>query len=180
MTDLPNYITPEGHARLLKELEYLQRVERPRVVQEVADAAALGDRSENAEYIYGKKRLREIDRRLRFLSERLKNVQVVDPSKQSGDRVFFGALVDLEDEEARVVTYQIVGEDETDPANGKISWKSPLGRGLLNKRAGDTVTVRRPGGDEVEYTILAVRYPSASTSQEGPANPQDDRSPTQS
>jgi transcription elongation factor GreB len=158
MSDLPNYITPAGHARLVNEVEQLQRVERPRIVQEVADAAAQGDRSENAEYIYGKKRLREIDRRLNFLARRLKNVQVVDPAQQSGDRVFFGAYVEVEDEEARTLSYQIVGEDEVDPTAGKISWKSPLGRALLKKRAGDTVTIKRPGGEEMEYTLLAVRY----------------------
>jgi transcription elongation factor GreB len=158
MSDLPNYITPAGHAKLVNELEHLQRIERPKVVQEVADAAAQGDRSENAEYIYGKRRLREIDRRMNFLANRLKNVQVVDPATQSGDRVFFGAYVDLEDEEGRTVRYQIVGEDETEPQNGKISWKSPLGRALLKKRAGDVVTIKRPGGEDVEYTLLEVRY----------------------
>lgn len=159
MSDLPNYITPTGHAKIMAELDYLQRVERPKVVQEVQDAAAQGDRSENAEYIYGKKRLREIDRRMRFLSQRLANVQVVDPAAQSSDRVFFGAYVELEDEEARVVRYQIVGEDEVEPSEGRISWKSPLGRALLKKKNGDTVTVKRPSGEDAEYTILSVSYP---------------------
>jgi transcription elongation factor GreB len=164
MSDSPNYITPEGHARLVSELEQLHKVERPKVVQEVADAAAQGDRSENAEYIYGKRRLREIDRRLRFLSSRLQHVQVVDPAKQSGDRVLFGAFIEVEDEDARVMSYQIVGVDEVEPSAGKISWRSPLGRVLLNKRAGDTVVVKRPNGEDMEYTVLSVRYGSGSGS----------------
>lgn len=159
MSDSPNYITPEGFARLHDEVEYLTRKERPRVVQEVQDAAAQGDRSENAEYIYGKKRLREIDRRLNFLGARLKNVVVVDPAKSAGkDVVFFGATVDVEDEEGETLTWQIVGEDETDPSVGRVSWKSPIGRALLKKRAGDTVTYAKPEGARVEITILAVRY----------------------
>ena len=158
MSDDPNYITPTGYKKLTEEVEFLLRKERPRVVQEVSDAAAQGDRSENAEYIYGKKRLREIDRRLNFLSSRLKDVQVVDPSIARGELVYFGATVDLEDEEGRAVTWQIVGVDETDPPNGRISWRSPLGRALLKRRAGDGVTFQRPGGDAVEYAILAVRY----------------------
>jgi len=158
MSDEPNYITPLGYRKLTEEVEFLLRKERPRVVQEVSDAAAQGDRSENAEYIYGKKRLREIDRRLNFLSSRLKDVQVVDPSIDRGELVYFGATVDLEDDNGRAVTYQIVGVDETDPPNGRISWRSPLGRALLKRRAGDGVTFQRPGGDAVEYAILAVRY----------------------
>lgn len=155
---LKNYITPRGYKRLKDEWTYLRIVERPKVVEEVAHAASLGDRSENAEYIYGKKRLREIDRRLNFLSSRLKDVQVVDPSIARGELVYFGATVDLEDDNGRAVTYQIVGVDETDPPNGRISWRSPLGRALLKRRAGDGVTFQRPGGDAVEYAILAVRY----------------------
>jgi transcription elongation factor GreB len=158
MSDTPNYITPAGHARLVAELEHLMRVERPKVVQEVQDAAAQGDRSENAEYIYGKRRLREIDRRMRFLATRLKDVQVVDPAAQSGDRVFFGARVKVEDEDGRELSYQIVGEDEIDADHGKISWRSPLGRALLRKREGDTVTIRRPNDETAEYTLLAVEY----------------------
>jgi transcription elongation factor GreB len=158
MSDEPNYITPAGYKKLTEEMEYLLKHERPRVVQEVADAAAQGDRSENAEYIYGKKRLREIDRRLNFLSSRLKNVQVVDPSIPRGERAYFGATVDLEDEEGNTVTWQIVGVDETDPSNGRISWRSPLGRALLGKRADDVVTFQKPGGASVEYVVVAVRY----------------------
>lgn len=152
----PNYITPEGARRLSEELARL-RSERPRVVQEVADAAAQGDRSENAEYIYGKKKLREIDRRMRFLTYRLKDAVVVDPKQQRGDKVFFGATVEVEDEDGARATYRIVGEDEVDSANGDISYKSPIGRALIGKRVDDVITVRRPSG-EVELSILTVRY----------------------
>lgn len=159
MSDEPNYITPAGFARLVDELDHLVKVERPRVVQEVQDAAAQGDRSENAEYIYGKKRLREIDRRLRFLGARLKHVAVVDPAQGAGRaQVFFGATVDVEDEDGAVATWQIVGEDEVDPAAGRVSWKSPIGRSLLKKRAGDEAQYVRPDGARVEVTVLAVRY----------------------
>ena len=158
MTDDLNYMTPEGFKKIADEMEFLARIERPKTVQEVSDAAAQGDRSENAEYIYGKKRLREIDRRLNFLSSRLKNVQVVDPKTQSGDRVFFGATVVTEDEDANTRTWHIVGVDETEPSEGKISWRSPLGRVLMKRRVGDTVTVQRPTGDAIEHTILEIRY----------------------
>lgn len=152
----PNYMTPEGARKLSEEMARL-RSERPRVVQEVADAAAQGDRSENAEYIYGKKKLREIDRRMHFLTHRLKDAVVVDPKEQRGDKVFFGATVDVEDEDGARATYVIVGEDEIDSGQGRISYKSPVGRALIGKRLGDAVTVRRPSG-EVELSIVAVRY----------------------
>jgi len=158
MIDDLNYMTPEGFKKIADEMEFLARIERPKTVQEVSDAAAQGDRSENAEYIYGKKRLREIDRRLNFLSSRLKNVQVVDPKTQSGDRVYFGATVVTEDEDANTRTWRIVGVDETEPAEGKISWRSPLGRVLMKRRVGDTVTVQKPTGDAIEHTILEIRY----------------------
>lgn len=151
-----NYMTPEGARKLSEELARL-RSERPKVVQEVQDAAAQGDRSENAEYIYGKKKLREIDRRMHFLTHRLKDAVVVDPRVQRGDKVFFGATVDVEDEDGARATYCIVGEDEIDSARGHISYKSPVGRALLGKRLGDVITVRRPSG-EVELSIVAVRY----------------------
>jgi transcription elongation factor GreB len=153
----PNYITPEGARRLADELERLRTVERPRTVREVSDAAAQGDRSENAEYIYGKKRLREIDRRLNHLAKRLDSAVLVDPKGQRGDKVFFGATVELLDESGARSTYVIVGEDETDSAAGRISWRSPVGRALLGKRSGDVVVVRRPAG-EVELEVLSVRY----------------------
>ncbi|WP_437986997.1 transcription elongation factor GreB [Sorangium sp. So ce117] len=153
----PAYITPSGARRLSEELGRLRSVERPRIVQEVADAAAQGDRSENAEYIYGKKKLREIDRRMHYLTKRLEKAVVVDPSEQRGDKVFFGATVEIEDEDGARRTYQIVGEDEIDSAAGRISWRSPVGRSLLGKRAGDVITVRRPAG-EAEMELISVRY----------------------
>ena len=119
----PNYITPDGARRLSEELGRLRSVERPRVVQEVADAAAQGDRSENAEYIYGKKKLREIDRRMRYLTKRLESAVVVDPKAQKADKIFFGATVEVLDEEDKRSVYRIVGEDETDGKSGAISWR---------------------------------------------------------
>ena len=153
----PNYITPEGARRLSEELGHLRSVERPKTVQEVADAAAQGDRSENAEYIYGKKRLREIDRRMRYLTQRLERAVVVDPKAQRGNKVFFGATVEVEDEDGRRQTFRIVGEDEIDSQAARISWRSPVGRALLGKTVGDVITVRRPAG-EVELEIVALRY----------------------
>ena len=153
----PNYITPEGARVLTEELHRLLHKERARVVQEVSDAAAQGDRSENAEYIYGKKKLREIDRRVRYLTKRLESAVVVDPKQQKGDKVFFGATIDVEDENGVRHTHQILGEDETDATAGKISWRSPLARALLGKRVGDVVNVTRPAGD-MEFEILAIRY----------------------
>jgi transcription elongation factor GreB len=153
----PRYITPEGHARLAAELEQRWRVERPKVTQEVADAAALGDRSENAEYIYGKRRLREIDRRIRFLERLLEKLTVVTEIPADRERVFFGAFVSIEDDEGRCATYRIVGPDETDLEAGRISLASPMARALLGKRVGDEALVRRPKGD-AQVTITAVRY----------------------
>jgi transcription elongation factor GreB len=153
----PNYITRQGAKRLQEELAKLRSKERPKVVQEVADAAAQGDRSENAEYIYGKKRLREIDRRIHFLTKRLEKAVVVEPRTDGATKVFFGAFVDVEDEDGERTTYRIVGEDELDPKTGRISWRSPLGRTLLGKKEDDVVVFRKPSG-EVELTILRVRY----------------------
>jgi transcription elongation factor GreB len=156
----PNYITPEGAKRLQGELADLLAHERPRVVQDVSDAAAQGDRSENAEYIYGKKRLREIDRRIRFLTKRLESAVVVGPTEARRDgKVFFGAIVEIEDEDGARASYQIVGEDEIDLTRGRVSWRSPIGRSLLKREAGDTVILRRPSG-EVELTIVRVSYDS--------------------
>ncbi len=151
------YITKGGFQKLQQELAHLWHVERPRVTQEVAVAAAQGDRSENAEYIYGKKRLREIDRRIRFLTKRIDAVTVVEPSKEQAGRVFFGAWVEIEDEDGKRATYRVVGSDEPDTKLGWISVESPVARALLGKCEGDVVTVRRPKG-EVEITILAIRY----------------------
>ncbi len=152
-----SYITPNGAKKLRSELEQLWTVERPRVTQEVADAAAQGDRSENAEYIYGKRRLREIDRRVRFLSKRLDVLTVVSDPPSDAGRCFFGAWVTLEDEDGEEVTYRIVGPDESDVDKGWISMEAPVAKALLGKRDGDEVLVRRPKGD-ITYTIVGIRY----------------------
>ncbi len=155
---IPNYITPEGHQRLWQEHSHLVKRERPRVVQEVAEAAAQGDRSENAEYIYGKKRLREIDRRVRFLEQRLDAAQIVDPRQQTRrDRVFFGATVQVEDEAGERKTWMIVGEDETDAGTGRISHRSPIGQALLGKGLDDEIKVRTPGGERL-YVVAGIAY----------------------
>src|ERR1700690_3606862 len=153
-----NYITPVGFRRLADELTFLRTKKRPEVVGALGDAAAEGDRSENAEYIYRKKQLREIDRRLRFLSKRLDNVEIVDPRTQKRtDRGFFGATVRVEDSAGEEFLYRIVGEDETDGAAGDISWKSPVGRALLGKTEGDSVMVRWHAGNR-ELTIAGIVY----------------------
>ena len=154
---MPNYITPTGYRRLADELTQLHSVERPRVVQEVSDAAAQGDRSENAEYIYGKRRLREIDRRMRFLGKRLDAAVVVDPREHRGKKVFFGATVMLEDETGKEQEYQLVGEDEIDTATRRISWRSPVGSALLGRSLDDDVRVQTPAGVR-RFTIVDVRY----------------------
>ena len=156
---MTNYITPAGAKKLQEELAQLFK-SRPKVVQDVADAAAQGDRSENAEYIYGKKKLREIDRKIHWLTKRLESAQVVDPSQRpeaERDRIFFGATVEVEDEDGKTASYTIVGEDEIDTPKGRISYKSPLARVLFKKKEGDTVLFRKPAG-EIELTILSVRY----------------------
>ena len=152
------YLTRAGAERMHAELLTLLNVERPRVTAEVSAAAAQGDRSENAEYIYGKRRLREIDRRIRFLQRRLDTSTIVVPEEQTDtERVWFGALVTLEDEDGTRRTYQIVGPDEIDASGARVSVESPLGRSLLGKRRGEEVTVRRPRG-EVEVVICDIRY----------------------
>src|SRR3984885_15319059 len=153
------FITPAGIARLRAELEQLWRIERPRVTQQVQDAAAQGDRSENAEYTYGKRRLREIDRRVRFLRQRLDGMTVVDQPPSDRTRVFFGAWVTLEREDAAQVRYRIVGPDETDAASSYISMDSPLGRALLGKKLDAEVTVMLPSGSTT-FTVVAVDYPA--------------------
>jgi transcription elongation factor GreB len=153
-----NYITPEGFEKLRAEHEHLWRVERPKVTEAVSVAAALGDRSENADYIYGKKRLREIDSRVRFLSKRMDELKVVDSEPDTDrDKVFFGAWVTLEDEAGETVRYRVVGPDESEPTEGLISMDSPVGRSLLGKRIDDEVVVQRPKGSK-EYTILEIEY----------------------
>jgi transcription elongation factor GreB len=171
-----NYITREGAKKLQAELADLRHRQRPKIVQEVSDAAAQGDRSENAEYIYGKRKLREIDRRVQWLTRRLESATVVEPRTASVEAAFFGAFVEVEDEHAHRTRYRIVGEDEIDLAKGYISWRSPIGRALLKKRAGDSVVFRRPRPDpkrvvgirqsatmeeepeEIELTVVSVRY----------------------
>jgi transcription elongation factor GreB len=153
----PSYITPEGLRRLQEEADRLWRIERPRVTREVSEAAALGDRSENAEYIYGKRRLREIDRRLRFLQKRIDELTVVRAAPEQREKVFFGAWVVVEEEGGERRELRIVGPDESDPAQGLLSMESPLGRALLGKRVGDEVLVRRPKG-ELRCEVLAIRY----------------------
>jgi transcription elongation factor GreB len=150
-----NYITKAGFERLKAEYEQLFHVERPKLVETVAWAASNGDRSENADYIYGKRRLREIDRRLGFLSDRLEKSMVVDPTTVKTERVVFGASVVVEDENGIRSTYMIVGEDETEPARGRISWKSPIAKGLLNKQVDEEVTVQVPSGEKI-FTILEI------------------------
>jgi transcription elongation factor GreB len=152
------FITSEGIAKLRAELDTLWRSERPRVTQAVQEAAAQGDRSENAEYIYGKRRLREIDSRVRFLRQRLDGMTVVDQPPSDVTRVFFGAWVSLEREDGALVRYRIVGPDETDAASNYISMDSPLGRALLGKRLDTEVTVMLPGGSTT-FTLVAVDYP---------------------
>lgn len=152
-----NYISAAGFARLKAELRELVEVERPEVVKTVAWAASLGDRSENADYIYGKRRLREIDRRVRFLIKRLEAAEVVDSSGRDTDQVFFGARVKIKaGNEIRQIT--ILGQDEVDPARGIVSWVSPIARSLLKARAGDSVTLRTPAGEQ-KLEILEVSYP---------------------
>lgn len=153
----PRYITRAGFDAMRVELEKLWHDERPKVTADVQAAAAQGDRSENAEYIYGKKRLREIDRRIRFLSKRLETLVVVEPQKEQEGRVYFGAWVTIEDEDEVAFTYRIVGGDESDLAKRHISVDSPVAKALLGKRIGDTVTVQRPKG-AVEVTVMAIRY----------------------
>lgn len=153
-----NYITPAGHQRLKSELEHLVKRERPHVVEIVAWAASNGDRSENGDYIYGKRRLREIDRRIRFLSKRLDIAEVVDPLRQGeNDQVFFGARVTLLDPDGVENCYTIVGIDEADASRGRISWISPLARALIKAREGDVVRFQSPLGVR-EIEILEVRY----------------------
>lgn len=152
-----NYITPAGFQKLKDEFQHLMQVERPKLVETVAWAASNGDRSENADYIYGKRRLREIDSRLRFLTGRLEAAVVVDPLTLSGNKVVFGSTVTLEDEDGEMVTYQIVGEDEFDAKSGRISWRSPVATSLLGKSVGDEAILRKPSGDEI-VTIVSVEF----------------------
>ncbi len=153
-----NYITPNGYRKLKEELEQLWKVERPALVQTIAWAASNGDRSENGDYIYGKKRLREIDRRVRFLRKRLEHAEVVDPAQRGDcDQIFFGATVTVCDSEGGESEYSIVGVDEADVARGRISWVSPLARALLKLREGDVAQLRTPVGIN-ELEVVGVSY----------------------
>jgi transcription elongation factor GreB len=161
MNASPNYITPSGYRRLREEYESLYGVERPKLVETIAWAAANGDRSENGDYIYGRKKLREVDRRIDWLSRRMRDAKVVDPAAQpERSRIWFGATVTLVDDEEceRVVT--LVGEDEADASSGLISWSSPIGRAIRGAGVGDTRRVTLPAGER-ELEIVAIAYPKA-------------------
>jgi len=159
MTEKPRFITPEGFARLRAEYDELFGVERPKIVEVVSWAASLGDRSENADYLYGKKRLREIDRRLGHLSRIMKAAKVVDPRSQtSRDQVRFGATVELADEDDNRRRLTIVGDDEADASAGKIGWSAPLARALIGAKVGDERVVRLPAGEK-SYEVMEIRYP---------------------
>jgi transcription elongation factor GreB len=152
-----NYVTPAGHKRLNDELSHLWKVERPKLVDTIAWAASNGDRSENGDYIYGKRKLREIDRRIRYLSKRLDSAVVVNNAGQTHDRVYFGATVTVADQSGTERTVSIVGVDELDPARGRVSWISPIATALLKASVGDVVTMRTPQGLE-ELEVLDIRY----------------------
>jgi transcription elongation factor GreB len=156
---MPSYISPAGYRKIVEEYDFLVGKERPRITAEVAWAASLGDRSENSEYLYGKQRLREIDRRLRWLKDRLDGIEVVDPTAFSGPVVSFGATVLVEDEEGEQQEWTILGEDEVDLKIKVISYLSPMGKALLGRAEGDAVVVEAPGGRR-ELTVLRVRHPT--------------------
>ena len=151
------YITPEGQRHLSEELSYLWKVKRPQVTQAVAEAAAMGDRSENAEYIYGKKQLREIDSRMRFLTKRLSELIIVDRTPDDTSKVFFGAWVEIEDADGKLYKYRIVGPDEIDPERNFISIDSPMAKALLRRTEGDEVVVNRPDGTAV-FVVTSFHY----------------------
>jgi transcription elongation factor GreB len=159
MSDKPRFITPDGFARIRAEYDELFGIERPKVVEIVSWAASLGDRSENADYLYGKKRLREIDRRLAHLARIMKAAKVVDPKTQSTDQVRFGAIVEIADENDQRRTIVRVGDDETDASAGRIGWSAPLPRALIGAKIGDERIVRLPSGEK-SYEIVRIRYPS--------------------
>jgi transcription elongation factor GreB len=157
MSESPNYMTPNGYERIRRELQWLETEERPRMVKEVAYAASLGDRSDNAEYRYGKKRLREIDGRRAFLLKRLGRTQLVDPGTQTGPMVRFGATVVITDEDGHEKTWRLYGEDEVDVDAGILSWRSPIAQAILGKEEGDSARFQAPGGPR-EVEIVEVRY----------------------
>ena len=157
MDEPKSYITSKGFETLRAEAEHLVKVERPQVVQTVSWAAGNGDRSENGDYIYGKKRLREIDRRIRYLSKRIESVEVVNPAEIQSEKVLFGATVTIEDEDGLEKTYQIVGEDEISPEGNKISWKSPVASALLGKKVDDEVLIKKPK-EQTWATIMKIQF----------------------
>jgi transcription elongation factor GreB len=158
MNGTPNYITPEGAEKLRQELKELLHVERPQLVKTVAWAASNGDRSENADYIYGKRRLREIDKRIAFLTNKIEVAEIVDPKTVRSERIVFGASVTVVDEKGVEKSFQIVGEDEIDAEKGRISWRSPVAAALLGKKIGDEIIIRRPAGDWfVEVTQIEFK-----------------------
>ena len=157
MDSTKNYITPEGLAKLKAEYHALMHDERPKLVEVVAWAASNGDRSENADYQYGKRRLREIDRRVHFLTKRIEDAEVVDPKAMKAATVLFSATVTIANEDGEELVYQIVGEDEFDPKMGRISWKSPVAKALLGKKVGDEVKLVKPAGEEF-VTIEQIEY----------------------
>ncbi|NOY39338.1 MAG: transcription elongation factor GreB [Nitrospirae bacterium] len=157
-SNLSPYITPEGHKRLREEFNYLWKIKRPKVTQAVADAAAMGDRSENAEYIYGKKQLRQIDSRMRFLQQRLNELKIVDRPAKETTKIFFGAWVELKDDNGNEYKYRIVGRDEFDSARNYISIDSPMAKALLGKKKDDEVVVSRPNG-KTTFIVVSIHYP---------------------
>jgi transcription elongation factor GreB len=161
MPEQPRFITPQGFARIRVEYDELFAVERPKIVEVVSWAASLGDRSENADYLYGKKRLREIDRRLAHLARVMKAAKVVDPAQQQDrDQVRFGATVEVADDDDNRRTLTIVGDDETDASAGRIGWSAPLARALIGAKVGDERIVRLPAGEK-SHEVIAIRYPDA-------------------
>jgi transcription elongation factor GreB len=152
-----NYITPKGFAKLESELKELLKVERPEILKLIQWAASNGDRSENADYLYGKKRLREIDKRIRFLNTRINSAVIIDPSKINSEKIQFGAKVKVSDDDGNEKTFSIVGIDEVDTARGLISWQSPIGNALLGKEIGDEVLIRIPVG-QINFEILEIAY----------------------
>jgi transcription elongation factor GreB len=158
----PRFITPDGFARIRAEYEDLFGIERPKIVEIVSWAASLGDRSENADYLYGKKRLREIDRRLAYLAKVMKAAKIVDPAKQDDrNQIRFGATVEIADEDDNRRSLTIVGDDETDASAGRIGWSAPLTRALIGAKVGDERIVHLPTGEK-SYEVIAIRYPDAS------------------
>ena len=161
-----NYITPAGFRRLAREFETLRGPTRREVVAKLSEAAAEGDRSENAEYIYRKRQLRQIDSRIRFLMKRMAIVEVIDASQHKGERVTFGSIVTVEDESGKELRYHIVGVDESEPKEGRISYSSPIGKALIGKRVDDTVTLRVNAGER-ELVLLSIEFPSGEQGGEG-------------